>query len=277
MDRPSLLGKKRGRADGPPYARYALLNPYNLTLLLGSVVVSVATDNLWLAVCAAAAETVWLLFAPESTLLRRLWFDKTWEANRKADEDDRLAEKLTKLEASDGARANALREQRLRIERLAAENRSFASDLMAHELAKLDGLIEDFVDLGVTAGRCARHQASFDFQTMGRAWRQYSNQVETLDEDDPRREIAVRNVGVLEQRRKRFDDLARTLQTARGQMDLIENSFRLLADEIVSMGNPAELGQRLDDLRIAVDAIRETVEGMNDDDGFESTARGTVS
>jgi hypothetical protein len=41
-------------------------------------------------------------------------------------------------------------------------------------------------------------------------------------------------------------------------MDLMENSFRLLGDEIVSMADPTEFGARLDDLRVGVQAIRET-------------------
>ena len=45
---------------------------------------------------------------------------------------------------------------------------------------------------------------------------------------------------------------------SRGQMDLMENTFRLLADEIVTMADPSELGARLEELRVGVAAIRET-------------------
>jgi len=38
----------------------------------------------------------------------------------------------------------------------------------------------------------------------------------------------------------------------------MENSFRLLGDEIVTMADPSELATRLDDLRISVQAIRES-------------------
>ena len=62
----------------------------------------------------------------------------------------------------------------------------------------------------------------------------------------------------LRRRRARYDDLVRQLQVLRGQMELIEQTFRLLADEILTMGSPRELGGRIDELRIAVDAVRET-------------------
>jgi hypothetical protein len=123
----------------------------------------------------------------------------------------------------------------------------------------------------VDRGFARNRSADLSDSTLNRAWKHYTAQVEDLDARDRRREIAEKNLSVLRQRRERYDDLLRTLQTARGQMDLLENSFRLLADEIVSMANPAELGQRLDDLRIAVDAIRETVQESDiQEEGGES-------
>jgi hypothetical protein len=45
---------------------------------------------------------------------------------------------------------------------------------------------------------------------------------------------------------------------ARGQLDLIENSFQLIADQIVTMQSPQELSGQLDELLNGVEAIRET-------------------
>jgi hypothetical protein len=97
---------------------------------------------------------------------------------------------------------------------------------------------------------------------MEASWRAYKGQVEAMPEGDKRRAVAKKNMEVLEQRRNRWDELKKSVQTARGQMDLMENTFKLLGDEIVTMSNPDALGARLDDLRIGVEAIRETsVEG----------------
>jgi hypothetical protein len=95
---------------------------------------------------------------------------------------------------------------------------------------------------------------------MERSWHAYRGQVDALPEGDKRRAVAQKNLDVLEQRRKRFDELRQRVQTARGQMDLMENTFKLLADEIVTMSAPEALGARLDDLRIGVEAIREVAD-----------------
>jgi hypothetical protein len=88
--------------------------------------------------------------------------------------------------------------------------------------------------------------------------RRYTLQSEKLPVGDERRKVAQKNLEVLLSRKDRYMDLRRNLQTARGQMDLMENTFRLLADEIVGMQNPSELGARLDELREGVAAVQET-------------------
>ena len=72
--------------------------------------------------------------------------------------------------------------------------------------------------------------------------------------------LEAHGLEVLHQRRKRWEDLGRTIQVTRGQMELIEQTFRLLADEIMSMASPRELGGRIEELRVAVDAVRETAD-----------------
>jgi len=252
--------KTQAKKNGPPYARYAFVNPYNLSLVAGAVAATAVTGHLGLGLCAAAAEATWLLLAPESKLLQRLWFDKKWEAER-AESDARLVEaKIARLLPLDQPRVASLLAWKERIGALARENPSFAGELVQAELGKLDALVAGFLDLGATVARCEAHLGSFDFERMNGSYATYKRALDTLPAGDPRRDVAERNVAVYEQRRRRFEDLLRTSQTARGQMELIENSFRLLADEIVTMGHAADLGGRLDELRIAVDAIKETAE-----------------
>ena len=93
---------------------------------------------------------------------------------------------------------------------------------------------------------------------MKRSWHIHSSLKNAHRIGDPRREVAEKNLEVLERRRARYDDLVRKIQVTRGQMELIEQTFRLLADEIVTIASPTELGVRIDELRVAVDAVRET-------------------
>ena len=261
--------RKRSRSDDePPYAKYAFLNPYNLSLLAGAGATAAATGHWWIAVCAAASEGLWMLFAPGSKVLQKTLWEKRWEQSKQGDVEDRQNKKFERLAPEDQARARGLRDQRARIQQLATDNPSLAVDLLKGELAKLDGLLEDFLDLALVCNRCENQLRGFDVVDLQRRWQFYQDQVRHFPKGDKRAEVAAKNLEVLMQRKNRMDAMQKNLQTARGHMDLMENSFRLLGDEIVTMADPTELATRLDDLRIGVQAIRETSEEV-EADAFE--------
>jgi hypothetical protein len=240
----------------PPYLRIAALNAYNVATFAAALVVSATTGEIAIAACAVALEIVWLLFAPDAKLLQRAWFDRVWAAHVAEETEARIAVRTTSLGFADQMRVQSLRGERARIENLAKENPTFGSTMLVRELDKLDDLVEEFVELGVAVAQRERHLATIDLHALRTAHDNYRAQLEVATASDPRREVAARNLRVLSQRLARNEELRRSLETARGQMDLIESSFRLLADEMVTMSNPSELGERLDELRIAVDAVR---------------------
>ena len=53
-------------------------------------------------------------------------------------------------------------------------------------------------------------------------------------------------------------EIHRYLRVARGQLDLIEHSFQLIADQIVTMQSPQELTGQLDELLDGVESIKQT-------------------
>lgn len=244
--------------DKPPYARYAFLNPYNLSLMGGAAAAALFTGHWWVGLFAAAGEALWMLFAPDSRLLRRFWFDKVWQTEQGEQRRERQRAKFNQLPGAEKARALELRRTQERIQGLARDNPSFTVDLLRSDIDKLEDLVDDFLDLALAAARYEQYLQTFDVQALEADLRRYQLQVDKLPAGDERREVAQKNLLVLLQRKDRWQELRRNLQTARGQMDLMENTFRLLADEIVSMQSPGELGQRLDELREGVASVRET-------------------
>jgi hypothetical protein len=239
------------------YAKWAFLNAYNLVLLTAGIVLGLATGHHWLVVLTCGVELIWMIYAPDSKLLRRVWFDPAFARAAKLDRDDVLAQKVARLHPPDAARVARLVEQKVLIENLARENPSLAVDVLTGELVKLDGVIDELAELAGAAERAEAHVASFDWNALRRSWHVYDAQAKAHREGDTRHEVAEKNLDVLRRRRARYDDLVRQLQVLRGQMELIEQTFRLLADEILTMGSPRELGGRIDELRVAVDAVRE--------------------
>ena len=67
-----------------------------------------------------------------------------------------------------------------------------------------------------------------------------------------------KNLAVIMKRFEKVQEIRRYLGVARGQLDLIENSFRLLADQIVTMQSPQQLSGQLDELLDGVQAIKDS-------------------
>jgi hypothetical protein len=248
----------------PPYAAYAFFNLYNLSLLAAAATVGTATDHLWLLVCAAAVEGIWMIFAPDSRVLRALWFDKKWAEAQGEAARARRAQKYTRLPMHEQPRALGVGQLQARIDQLSAENPSFTVDLLRTELARISALVEDYLDLAFASCRCEEHLQNFGVETLDRRISDYDRSLRSLQQGDPRREVAIQNLEVLRRRRQRYDELTRRVQTGRGQMELLENTLRLIADDIVTMRDASELGERLQELRVNVDAVRDSTLSADD-------------
>jgi hypothetical protein len=75
---------------------------------------------------------------------------------------------------------------------------------------------------------------------------------------DTQIDLAKKNLAIILKRQEKMKEIRRYLDVARGQLDLIENSFQLIADNIVTMQSPQELSGQLNELLDGVESIRQT-------------------
>lgn len=241
-----------------PYLKFAFANPYNLTLLSGALAAAAATAQWPLAVIALGLEGIWLLNAPGSKFLRRLlWDPRIEEANRQRELEERNR-RLASLAEHDRARVEALVDRQREINRLAASNPTFTADLLRTELGKTGRLVDAFVDMAITCGRYEDYLASIDVAQLERDRARWEREVRSGANDDPQTDLAKRNFAIILKRIDKMREIQKYLKTTRGQLDLIENSFQLIADQIVTMQSPKELEGQLDELLDGVESIRET-------------------
>jgi hypothetical protein len=236
----------------------AFANPYNLSLFLGGLATSALTGSAPIFIAAAAFEALWLLHAPDSPILRRrLWdpqLQRSRDARAAADRETRLAP----LDRAARARVEVLIERQAEIRRLAAQNPSFARDLLRAELGKTDRLVSAFLEMSITCQRYAAYLSNVDIAQLDRDRKRYGQIAKDAGSDDPEGQVAQKNVAIADKRMAKLGEIRHYLQVARGQLDLIENSFQLLVEQIVTMQSPRELSGQLDELLDGVEAIRET-------------------
>jgi hypothetical protein len=242
----------------PPYLRFAFANPYNLSLLAGAVAASVLTLNPLIALVALGGEALWLLHAPESVPLRRLVWDPQFARMKAAYDAEQRAARIQLLAGADRQRIETLIQLNQDIGRLAGQNPSFTNELLRGELAKTDRLVESFLDMAVTCARYEHYLASVDMSGLDRDRERWNGIVTNTRAEASQVDIARKNLAVIMKRFEKVQEIRRYLDVARGELDLIENSFRLLADQIVTMQSPHELSGQLDELLTSVEAIKDS-------------------
>jgi hypothetical protein len=241
-----------------PYLRYAFANPYNLSLFVGALAAAGLTLNPVLAFTALGLEALWLLHAPDSKRLRHLLWDPRFERVRDALLNEERAARMANLRDEDRARVQALVSRQHEIRRLAAGNPSFTGELLRAELLKTDRLVDAFVDMAVTCARYERYLASVDVDALGRERTRWEVNVKGGKEGEPEVEVARKNLAIVLKRIDKLQEIKRYMTVASGQLDLIDNSFQFIADQIVTMQSPQQLSGQLDELLDGVESIRQT-------------------
>jgi hypothetical protein len=249
---------KSAVAEKRPYFKWAFANPYNISLLVGAVAASVLTLNPLPAIIALGLEGLWLLHGPESKLLRRILWDPRFEKLRLSLEQEQLEARIKNLVGPERERVEYLVGKQQEIQRLAAQNPSFTGELLRSELQKTGRLVDAFIDMAVTCSRYEAYLDSIDISDLDGDRRRWEKIVKEADEQDPATEIARKNLAVILKRFEKLTEIRRYLTIAKGQLDLIENSFQLIADQIVTMQSPQELTGQLNELLDGVESIKQT-------------------
>jgi hypothetical protein len=124
------------------------------------------------------------------------------------------------------------------------------------EIAKLDTLMGSFLDLLISVDRYEAHLARSNIDKLEKQIRDNERQVEKAE--GVAREMAQKNLAILMKRREKLGEIMTFVARARSQLQLIENTFDLLADQIVTMRSPQDLDTQLDELMDGVEAVKST-------------------
>lgn len=225
-------------------------------MLTGALAASALTLNPVIAVAALGVEALWLLHAPESRALKRLVWDKKLDQLCAKLEGQELESKLAMLDEGDQKRVRELIAEKQRIDQLAAQNPTFSGDLMRDELVKSAALVNAYLDMALTCSRYERYLASINLKELERGRQALENRLQSAKEDARATEIAKKNLEIILRRGEKIAEIREYITVASGQLELIENTFHLIADQIVTMQSPREMSGHLDQLLSGVEAVR---------------------
>jgi hypothetical protein len=240
------------------YLKKAFANPYNLSLLAGGLALSAVTLNPLLAIITVGAEILWIVNAPGSKKLQEWLWDPSFDQEEQARVAAARAERLKNLDENDRQRVIELLARQQEINALAAQNPSFTGELLRTELTKTDRLVEAFIEMANTCSRYDAYLESVDLSDLEKDRRRWESIARRENARASETEIAEKNLAIINKRFDKMKEIHHYLTLARGQLDLIENSFQLIADQIVTMQSPQELTGQLDELLDGVESIKQT-------------------
>src|SRR5215207_3097382 len=215
-----------------PYLKAAFANPYNLSLFFGGLAAAGVTLSPFLAVMVICLEVLWLVFAPGSKLLQKALWDPQFDREERERERAALAARVQALAAHDRERVETLIARQQEINQLAAQNPSFTGELLRTELGKTDRLVEAFIDMAVTCARYEQYLESVDLSEVERGRQRWERIAQKGEKGNEETNIARKNLAVILKRLDKMKEIHHYLTVARGQLDLIDNSFQLIADRL---------------------------------------------
>ena len=220
------------------YLKEAFNEPLNFLGLIGFGVVGVYTfasagDVIPLA-AGLAAETVYLVTVPASSIYRRL-VDRR-EKQRLLKLRDQQREASIKL--FDPREREAVEYLRWMKNQIYSNYKKFTNaKQVPSNLQSLDQRWEDFVDLLDVYRRRKHHLRSINRQAVQNQLMQAERAVE-VSRDDRERRIQQSNVEILKRRVAAFQDIERSVKLVEGQLQSIENFFGLVNDQVVTLPTP---------------------------------------
>ena len=242
-------------SDGPSYTKLGFNNWLNYVFLAASTAFTVWTFpefGYTPLIAAGTVEALWLTVGVRAGSIRRyLNFVHREKLNKsEAGQRKRELRGLGDLERDRYMQLERMCEQ---IDEQVKDNSSLSMDMVKDERDKIEKLLATYLRLAKTAARYEHFVETSDLGQIEEELRRQEKVVEAADQVT--KEVANQNRQIIQRRLDKAIEVRKQIRQARGQLNLIENTFQLLRDQILTMSSPSELSEQLDELTRSVNAI----------------------
>lgn len=244
------------------YFKEALKEPINIggLLLSGAAAAYSATTGFieptWVLASALVLEGVYLVTVPASSFYRRI-VDRR---SRHLIAEHRRKQRLELIKTFDPREREAVDYLSWMKNQIASNYKKFAriSD-EPPQLHELESTWEAFVDLLDEYRRRKNHLRTINRQTVENQLRQAERTAQFADPST--RPLHEKNVEILRRRLQTFDDIERSVKRVEAQLQMIENFFGLVNDQVVTMPTPEHiLSLDFDSLLSSIEMTKEILQ-----------------
>jgi hypothetical protein len=255
------------------YIKEALKEPANIGGLfvagLGAVfALTLGIDPAWVLGATLVAEGTYLATVPASTFYRRL-VDRR---SRGMLAEVRKKERLELIKTFDPREREAVEYLSWMKNQIASNFKKFAGlKEEPPQLRELENTWEAFVDLLDEYRRRKNHLRSINRQAVENQLRQAERTWQMAEEAT--KPLHEKNVEILRRRLQTFDDIERSVKRVEAQLQMIENFFGLVNDQVVTMPSPEyimalDFDTLLSSIEVTKDILSQTAPIMGQLDSF---------
>ncbi|MBK6797787.1 MAG: hypothetical protein IPG76_13700 [Acidobacteria bacterium] len=244
------------------YFKEALKEPINIggLLLAGAAAAYSATTGFlepsFVLVGALVAEGFYLATVPASNLYRKI-VDRR---SRYLFDDQRKKQRLELIKTFDPREREAVEYLSWMKNQISSNYKKFAR--LSEEpiqLRELESTWEAFVDLLDEYRRRKNHLRTINRQAVENQLRQAERAAQFADEAT--KPLHEKNVEILRRRLQTFDDIERSVKRVEAQLQMIENFFGLVNDQVVTMPTPEHiLSLDFDTLLSSIETTKEILQ-----------------
>lgn len=202
------------------------------------------------------AEGVYLATVPASTFYRRI-VDRR---SRHLLNDFRKRQRLEMIKTFDPREREAVEYLSWMKNQIASNYKKFARlSEEPSQVRELEATWEAFVDLLDEYRRRKNHLRSINRQAVENQLRQAERSAQYADEAT--QPLIQKNVDILRRRLQTFDDIERSVKRVEAQLQMIENFFGLVNDQVVTMPTPEHiLSLDFDSLLSSIETTKEILQ-----------------
>lgn len=241
------------------YFKSAFREPANIAglVLAGAATIACgatgAVNPAIILAASAAAEALYLITVPVSPFYRRI-------VNRRVRhqiDQNRRQQRLELIKTFDQREREAVEYLQWMKNQIAGNYRKFTrSSEEPEQLRELETAWEAFVDLLDEYRNRKLHLRTVNRQAIENQVRQAERTAHLVDPET--RALQEKNVGILRQRLATYDEIERSVKRVETQLQMIENFFGLVNDQVVTMPTPERiLTLDLDSLLSSIETTRE--------------------